>query len=62
MTHRRQIVEMLTAEKNRLGTVRSAMQQEIEAHIAWLEDRLEALEAQLKQSIEQSSLWLARVN
>ncbi|MBD2038839.1 IS110 family transposase [Leptolyngbya sp. FACHB-321] len=62
VTRRRQIVEMLTAEKNRLGTVRSAMQQEIEAHIAWLEDRLEALEAQLKQSIEQSSLWLARVN
>jgi transposase len=37
---RRQIVERLTAEKNRLGTVRGAMQQAIEAHITWLEARL----------------------
>jgi transposase len=62
VARRRQVVEMLTAEKNRLGTVRGAMQQDIEAHIAWLETRLEALEAQLKQGIEQSPLWLARVN
>ena len=59
---RGQIVEMLTAEKNRLGTVRGPMQQDIQAHITWLEARLAALEAQLKQSIEQSPLWLARVN
>ena len=62
VARRRQVVEMLTAEKNRLGTVRGAMQQDIEAHIAWLETRLEALAAQLKQGIEQSPLWLARVN
>ena len=62
VARRRQVVEMLTAEKNRLGTVRGAMQQDIEAHIAWLETRLETLEAQLKQDIEQSPLWLARVN
>ncbi|MBW4475136.1 MAG: IS110 family transposase [Stenomitos rutilans HA7619-LM2] len=62
VARRRQLVEMLTAEKNRLGTVRGAMQQEIQAHITWLETRLEALEVRLKQSIEQSPLWLARVN
>jgi transposase len=62
VARRRQVVERLTAEKNRFSTLRGAMQQAIEAHITWLETRLEALEMLLKQSIEQSPLWLARVN
>jgi transposase len=62
VARRRQVVEMLTAEKNRLGTVRGPVQQDIEAHIEWLEKRLEALEAQLQQAIQQSPLWLERVN
>jgi len=62
IARRRQVVEMLTAEKNRLGTVRGSVRQDIEAHIEWLEKRLEALEAQLQQAIQQSSLWLERVN
>ena len=56
VTRRRQIVEMLTAEKNRLGTVRGPMRQDIEDHLEWLEKRLEELEAQLQQAIRQSPL------
>ena len=53
---------MLTAEKNRLGTVRGSVRQDIEAHLEWLDKRLEELEAQLQQAIRQSPLWLERVN
>lgn len=62
VARRRQIVEMLTAEKNRLGTARGSVRQDIEAHLEWLEKRLEELEAQLQQAIRQSPLWLERVN
>jgi transposase len=62
VARRRQLVEMLTAEKNRLGTVRGSVRQDIEAHIEWMEKRLADLEAQLQQAIEQSPLWLKRVN
>jgi transposase len=62
VARRRQIVEMLTAEKNRLGTVRGSVRQDIEAHLEWLENRLAELESQLQQAIRQSPLWLERVN
>ena len=45
VARRRQIVEMLTAEKNRLGTVRGSVRQDIEAHLEWLENRLAELES-----------------
>ncbi|MEP0913304.1 IS110 family transposase [Leptolyngbya sp. GB1-A1] len=61
VVRRRQIVEMLTAEKNRLGTVRGATRQDIEDHIEWLEKRLADFEAKLQQAIEQSPLWLKQV-
>lgn len=61
VARRRQIVEMLTAEKNRLGTVRGSIQQDIKEHIEWLEKRLADLEAKLQQAIEQSPLWLKQV-
>ena len=56
VARRRQIVEMLTAEKNRLGTVRGSVRQDIEAHLEWLEKRLEELEAQLQQAIRAKSV------
>lgn len=61
VSRRRQLIEMMTAEKNRLGTVRPAVQQDIEAHIEWLEHRLSALDAQLQHAIEQNSQWVARI-
>jgi transposase len=35
MARHRQIVEMLTAEKNRLGTVHGSVRQDIETHLEW---------------------------
>jgi transposase len=57
LTRRRQIVDMLTVEKNRLHTVRSAMRADIEEHIAWLTQKLDALDAEMDQFIQGSALW-----
>lgn len=57
VTRRRQVVQMLTMERNRCHTVSPAMRQRIEVHIAWLETELEALNKDLDQHIRQSPLW-----
>jgi len=56
-TRRRQIVEMLTAEKNRLSAARGWARKDIQAHIAWLEKRLENVNRELDDFITKSPLW-----
>ena len=61
MMRRRQVVEMISAEKNRLQqTGAAAIAQEIREHIAYLEQRLEKLGAELRARIEQSQTWRAK--
>lgn len=61
MMRRRQVVEMISAEKNRLQQANSAaIAQEIREHIAYLEQRLEKLAAELRERIEQSETWRAK--
>lgn len=61
MMRRRQVVEMISAEKNRLQqTGAAAIAQEIREHIAYLEQRLEKLGAELRERIEQSQTWRAK--
>lgn len=43
MTRRHQVLGMLTAEKNRLGTAPSSTQERIRNHIRWLKEELDAL-------------------
>jgi transposase len=57
LTRRRQIVEMLTVEKNRLHTVRAPLRTDIEEHLAWLTDKLAKLDAEIDQFIQSSGLW-----
>ncbi len=40
VTRRRQLVEMLTAEKNRQSSLRGKMRQSVEQHLEWLEERI----------------------
>ncbi|HXZ38742.1 MAG TPA: IS110 family transposase [Thermodesulfobacteriota bacterium] len=54
---RRQIVEMLTTEKNRLGLAPRWVRKEIQAHIRWLEKCLEKVNKELKDRIQKSPLW-----
>lgn len=57
LTRRRQIVEMLTIEKNRLHTVRPAMRTDIEEHIAWLTQKQSVLDDDIDNFIQGSALW-----
>jgi transposase len=56
LARRRQIVEMITTEKNRL---RSSLwtKEDIETHIAWLGQSLTKIEADLDDLIKKSSVW-----
>lgn len=60
LTRRRQLVEMLTAEKNRLGFAPRPVQAGIRRHIRWLERQLDDVTRDLADFIEQSPLWRAK--
>ena len=57
MGRRRQIVDMLTAEKNRLASAPKAVRKEIRKHIEWLEARLKAMDAQISDTIKENPAW-----
>lgn len=57
LTRRRQLVEMLTAEKNRLTQARPPVRKSLRAHIAWLERALDQADADLAQAIHESPVW-----
>jgi len=57
MSRRRQLVDMLTAEKNRLGSAQKCIRKDIKAHITWLEKRLKDVDNDLNNAIKQSPLW-----
>jgi transposase len=55
LTRRRQIIQMMTAEKNRLGSATSkAVAKRIEAHLRWLEKELGRTDRDLDEAIEGS--------
>lgn len=57
VTRRRQLVLILTAEKNRLQTASAAMRVHITSHITWLQAEIEALERQISQTIKANPTW-----
>jgi len=57
VTRRRQLVEMLTAERNRWGSAPRTLRAEIQAHITWLKRRLARLDTDLGQAIRTSPAW-----
>lgn len=59
LARRRQVVAMLTAERQRLGTARPPVRGRVQAHIAWLEQELTDLDADLRQAIQASPVWRA---
>jgi transposase len=62
ITRRRQLVEMLTAEKNRLRRARLGVKPNIQAHIRWLEGQVSDLDGDLKQAIQSSPVWREKDN
>jgi len=58
VTRRRQIVEMITAEKNRHAmATEKRVRRDIQVHIRWMEKRLDDLNDDIDQWIRQSPLW-----
>ena len=61
LARRRQIVDMLVAEKNRLSNNRDrAVVKDLKAHIAWLERRLKASDDELQRVLKDSPAWRER--
>lgn len=61
VTRRRQLVEMLVAEKNRSQQARGGVRRDIDAHINWLKKRLRDMEKELSDMMSQCSAWNAEV-
>lgn len=57
VTRRRQLVLMITAERNRLQTASPEMRASIARHLDWLQQELKALEDQINQAIAANSEW-----
>lgn len=60
LTRRRQLVEMLTAEKNRRTSAPKVLYRSIDEHIRWLEKRLSGLDDELGTMIRDTPIWRER--
>ncbi len=60
VTRRRQLVEMLTAEKNRRARAPKILHRSIDEHIRWLEKRLAGFDDELAEMIRDTPLWRER--
>jgi transposase len=57
VARRRQLVEMLTAEQNRLALSHAIVREDLKQNIAWLKSRLRDLDSELSRAIRSSPLW-----
>lgn len=57
---RRQLVSMITQEKNRLGYAMKPVQKGIRKHLRWLERQLAEVDDELDSRIRASPVWAAR--
>ena len=57
LARRRQVMDILVAEKNRLTRATSEIRPRIQTHITWLEDELSDLDKDLRDRVRASSVW-----
>jgi len=62
LARRRQILEMLTAERNRLEHAVPAVRRDLIQHIRWLERRLRDVDHDLDRTVQSSPIWRAKEN
>ncbi len=60
VTRRRQVVEMLTMERNRVGQATALVRRQVKGHIAGLQRQLVALDRALAQLLQANPVWRAR--
>ena len=52
VSRRRQLIDMRTAEINRMGTIHTSMRSKLEEHLEWLNKEIEELETEINQLIQ----------
>ena len=57
VARRRQLVEMITAEKNRLRTAARRIRPKVQDHIRWLENSLKDLDRDMEDFMRSSPMW-----
>lgn len=57
LTRRRQLLEMRTAENDRLGMASTAVAKRIRAHIKWLDKELSRTDQELDEAVEASTIF-----
>jgi transposase len=62
LTRRRQLIEMRTAEHNRLPTTPRRLQRQIRTHVKWLDREVAALDGDLAERIRTTPIWRERDN
>jgi transposase len=62
MTRRRQLLDMLAAERKRLEHAVASIRREIPRHIRWLERRVAAVDRDRDDTIQQSPVWRVKEN
>ena len=62
VTRRRQLLAMITSEKNRLDTAPESIKPDVKVHIQWLSKRLDKMDQALKEAIEHSDTWRVHDN
>ena len=62
VARRRQLVEMLTMERNRLETASDWTRPDIEAHIEWLADCIKKTDKDISSFIRKTPLWREKEN
>ena len=60
LTRRRQLVEMVTAEKNRKARASHKIAKDIDEHLEWLARRIKGADTDLSDAIKQSPIWQAK--
>jgi transposase len=57
---RRQVIDMITMERNRCALATPRVRQRLEAHLTWLAREVEDVERRLRDAIEASPVWRTR--
>ena len=57
LTRRRQLIEMIVAERNRLSMAHPSQKPRLKEHIAWLEEDLKRLDHEMSTRIHNSPIW-----
>ena len=60
LARRRQLLDMLTAERHRLAQARPAVRRSLQQHIHWLEQRVHDFDDDLSRRIRRSPVWRAK--